>query len=576
MHHRFKQRRSARIWLALIGVALLCLMSISVRLWQQVLQDRRDYALMTAIQQGASAKVGLLLHQGADPNTRRREAPPHTWPAIWRLFLHPAAPALADTALMVAVDQGDLTILRSLLAAGAKPNVLNAVGDTALKQAVTKRQAEMVFALLERGANPNLSKSETSLLEDAVSSFEDATCCKVLECLAAHGADVRTCRNVATAIMLGKQESAAFLITHGADLKPGAARWMSPLYRAASSYDDMREIPKLLLQRGVDTSPDHYEGWDVLLWSAARGEDVLIQEAIRYGAQVNRQDKYGRTALMYAAAHNRPTTVRLLLEKGADVNAQDRVGWTALAFAAQTDSLAVTDLLLRYGADRRLRDREDHWTAEQRAGEVGQEEVAMLLHTWRRDRPGNAAAQASFAEGAGALATPEEQARVDSHHWIKSLPPGKDEDDNKYKLVVADPTGRQGKPFIVETRGKFWPSPSLQVFHDTDGSPYAFILSNTTWKMNLIVAIRGRRLVQVAEHYSTDFSLQPLPAGGILICGFEPTHTEDRKLQEEVPVAHQDDRMAHVYRFRNGKLTFLGSIFVPTNDAKEAWDYSPG
>ncbi len=62
-----------------------------------------------------------------------------------------------------------------------------------------------------------------------------------------------------------------------------------------------------------------------------------VKQLIEAGANVNLQDKNGRTALMLASVYNRTKIVELLLRNNADPNLQDQDGWTALIFASTGD-----------------------------------------------------------------------------------------------------------------------------------------------------------------------------------------------------------------------------------------------
>ena len=59
----------------------------------------------------------------------------------------------------------------------------------------------------------------------------------------------------------------------------------------------------------------------------ATGTPIQVQEAIKAGADLKAQAKYGRTPLMAAARYNQnPKVITVLLAAGADVNALDIYG----------------------------------------------------------------------------------------------------------------------------------------------------------------------------------------------------------------------------------------------------------
>ena len=66
------------------------------------------------------------------------------------------------------------------------------------------------------------------------------------------------------------------------------------------------------------------------------------------GAEVDTQDKLGRTALMLAISH--PAICMELLKNGASPNMSDYYGQTSLHNAAQTSNVKAIKLLLKAGA----------------------------------------------------------------------------------------------------------------------------------------------------------------------------------------------------------------------------------
>ena len=70
-----------------------------------------------------------------------------------------------------------------------------------------------------------------------------------------------------------------------------------------------------------------------LLAEAVKGHTDQVEPLLASGANLEVQDKNGRTPLMLAAEHGHADTVRLLLTKGANAGARDRFGWTAYGLA---------------------------------------------------------------------------------------------------------------------------------------------------------------------------------------------------------------------------------------------------
>ncbi|KAF5632082.1 hypothetical protein F52700_6601 [Fusarium sp. NRRL 52700] len=87
-----------------------------------------------------------------------------------------------------------------------------------------------------------------------------------------------------------------------------------------------------------------------LLWAAKENSIPGVDVLLRHGAQVNSQDRHGRTALFWAAVNNSEEMARLLLENAADVDLADEHGATPLHMALECDSDKVLEVLMGHGA----------------------------------------------------------------------------------------------------------------------------------------------------------------------------------------------------------------------------------
>ena len=83
------------------------------------------------------------------------------------------------------------------------------------------------------------------------------------------------------------------------------------------------------------------------------GTPIQVQEAIKAGADLKGQAKYGRTPLMAAAGWNpNPEVITVLLAAGADIKARDTYGRTPLMAAARDNrNPEVIIILLKAGGD---------------------------------------------------------------------------------------------------------------------------------------------------------------------------------------------------------------------------------
>ena len=142
-----------------------------------------------------------------------------------------------------------------------------------------------------------------------------------------------------------------------------------------------------LLAAGADINHQNKDGRTALMIAVRQGfgDTVLVGRLLAAGADVNRQDKDGRTALHLAADmgdrvnyqdmcgsggcgsepnpvnNGYPETLKRLLAAGADVNRQDKDGRTALHLAAQWGYInAVKSLLAEPGVELHLQDKDGH------------------------------------------------------------------------------------------------------------------------------------------------------------------------------------------------------------------------
>src|SRR5271157_341453 len=199
------------------------------------------------------------------------------------------------TALVKAVEDGDLKMVKSLIAKGANVNARDEDGNTALIYAAGEGHLEIVKLLLDKGADVN-----------------------------------------------AKSVDGMTALTRAHGVRKG---------------DHWREVVKLLIDKGADVDTKREEGLPELISAVSRNDMEMVKLLLDKGADVNAKTTNGYTALNSAvwADPPRPELVRLLIEKGADVNARNSDGDAALMQAvtcpANYVSIEVVKLLLDSGAD---------------------------------------------------------------------------------------------------------------------------------------------------------------------------------------------------------------------------------
>lgn len=322
--------------------------------------------------------LDILLHAGADPNTRTLGSTPPPFAAsdarpVW---FTPLADALC-------VGPGSLS---RLLKAGADP--MNAVEDASLVRLACERAYSECFDyLLARGwrdetigSNLHLSAAagwlervQAHLRHGVPVDVPDehmrtalcmAVCAgrpSIVAELLAWGADpTQTVRWRWAPTMPGcgvdseypgmgigtespriidmvRSESVALLLLDaGADLEadnPSSDVYRPPVLNALAESGKV-DIVCSLVRAGANVDVSDREGRTPLHMFALQGNEMAIRRLVALGASVDARDTDRQTPLMYAAANAYPTTVSSLLWSGASTERRDGEGWTALDHAS--------------------------------------------------------------------------------------------------------------------------------------------------------------------------------------------------------------------------------------------------
>jgi ankyrin repeat protein len=246
--------------------------------------------------------------------------------------------------LAVAIECWDGPMVRSLLAAGADPNLPNDRGWTPLHQAASSNRPGLVALLLDAGAAVTVS---------------------------AHGEGGTP---LAVTLFWGKQEAAAILAEVAVvpdNLRINAA--LGRVDRLARFFQqDGSLTPNAGIGRGFYRPHSGFPAWapsddreeilgEALSWAARNGALDTLGFLVDRGTDVD-ASVYRGTPLMFAVAWKKPAAVRWLLDHGADPNrrapfhGQEPGRITALHLAGQTDDPELVRMLLDHGADRTIKD----------------------------------------------------------------------------------------------------------------------------------------------------------------------------------------------------------------------------
>ena len=251
-----------------------------------------------------------------------------------------------ETPLMMAALYGDAALVRTLLDAGAKPNVANDAGATPLMRAVDN--LEKTRLLVERGAS-----------------------------VTARSGNHRTPIIIASSIR-GNRDVVAFLLDHGAnpsDLAPGVPAATTPLTEAAKQGD--AAMMALLIERGANVAaggpgplvlslrarcqecidlllphtPPPLITASMVIAGPPLGPALATPLLLSHGANPNAVSPGGYPMLLLAAASDAQSieAVQALIDRGADLSGRGPNGESALDLARQHGRSPLIPVLMKAG-----------------------------------------------------------------------------------------------------------------------------------------------------------------------------------------------------------------------------------
>ena len=265
------------------------------------------------------------------------------------------------TALYWAARGDHRSIVRLLIAAGARVNDADRYGITPLALAAINGSAPVISVLLDAGADAasRVGDGETVLMAAARTGRVEAA-----KLLLDHGADVnaREPWQGETAVMWAAGEN------HGEMVRLLASRG-----GGLDARSNIPEFPKVKVDLAtMVTTALPRGGLTALMFAARQGARDGAQALIEVRAPLNTTDPDGTTALNIAIINSHFDVAAVLIEGGADLNAADAAGMTPLYAAIDmkhqepminrplqkaTGRLSAQDaisLLLKHGANPNL------------------------------------------------------------------------------------------------------------------------------------------------------------------------------------------------------------------------------
>lgn len=247
------------------------------------------------------------------------------------------------TALYLAAANGNTSVIRCLLAAGANPNISSDTGHTPFSAAIVRGHYKTVQVLLESGrVDPNQQNNGLPMLFHAIAQQHPV----ILASLLAAGANVETRPGLEEAVYLGNIEAVKVFLEYGI-----------PVTRAVTAFGlaiqfGQIEICKYWLSTGIDANSVCDEG--PFLHVASKYNQLEILTALLKGTPNIDVVYEERTALAVASRNGFSRIVDLLLKAGANVDLASGRWRSPLFGAAENGHAIIIETLLQAGASCKL------------------------------------------------------------------------------------------------------------------------------------------------------------------------------------------------------------------------------
>jgi len=292
-----------------------------------------DTVLMDAVTNKDPKITALLLQKGA------------------ALTINSGNERYGDTALMKAAGKGNIEIVKMLVDNGAKVNLKNNMDETPLMRAV--EHPEIVQYLISKGANVNAVSYDGdmayTLAVQKAELYKIPGYQKSAELLKKHKNNINARNKDGKTPLIAaftKPDKLKMLIKQGADVNLPDLNGRTPLM--TDVYPVQHESIKILLEAGADPNLHSKDGETALMTHIDNPETTEL--LIKYKADVNAQDKFGRTPLWYVTVFNKFDVFKVLIKHKANPNIIDKRGSTVLMVAAVNGRIEMVKILLENGA----------------------------------------------------------------------------------------------------------------------------------------------------------------------------------------------------------------------------------
>ena len=263
----------------------------------------------------------------------------------------------SETPLLVAIEANKLDVAKLLLDHGANIEARSGWNSTPLILAVRIGLTNEVKLLLDRGANieaidgsVDYDWKDTPLLIAAKHGETD-----IVRLLLVHGANIdvvdQSYRRTPLAWAIEKKEPEIVKLLQDKT----AENVLNDKLIGVAAEGDVNKM-QLLLDAGANAEARNSVTSRPLIVAANAGKIEVLKLLLDHGANLEARDTDGNTPLVTAIANNKLDIAKLLLDRGANVDARDNNGGTALAKAVAQTNLDAVKLLMYRGANPEIKD----------------------------------------------------------------------------------------------------------------------------------------------------------------------------------------------------------------------------
>ncbi|KAM9385858.1 CARD- and ANK-domain containing inflammasome adapter protein [Pholidichthys leucotaenia] len=326
-------------------------------------KDALGSALFSAVKQNHDGAVSALIDSGADVNICDNKG---------------------FTPLLLSAELGHTEVLRVLVAKQARLEDTLSDKSSALHLAVHNGAVPIVQTLLEKGLDPNITgaKAQTPLHTAAHHNRPDIIDLLIKSGAQVNAIDVDGLTPLHIASHQGHPDSLIQLIQAKADQGVRDRLGRTPLHWAASSHGQSCVVDLLLSAKANPNTTDNKK-ITALHLAAMEGNADAVSSLLSHKAKGGARDVDGSTPLHYAAAAGHASVVLVLLQSFSKKGVEDRNIWrkTPLHVAVEKGHDGVAMVLLEAGAKINSTDQSKD-TPLHCAARGGCEEVVKRLLNW--------------------------------------------------------------------------------------------------------------------------------------------------------------------------------------------------